>query len=93
LEAQLLHDCLGGTIVEVALPRSVTIADLDRVEGVVTREILTELPRPFYRLDVPGRFLATGIVGEAKIRFTVRRALSARASEIALDAARTIMRP
>lgn len=78
------RDCLGGErVVELLLPRPVTMEDLERVEGVARREVLTQLPRPFFRLDVPGRFLLTGIVGDALLRFTVRLAARETALELA----------
>jgi hypothetical protein len=84
--ARVLRDCLGGDrVVEVELPRPVLIADLDHVRGVGRREVLLSLPRPFFRLDVPGRFLVTGILGETRVRFTVRLAVRDRATEIALE--------
>ncbi|MEC7524155.1 MAG: hypothetical protein VYE22_30015 [Myxococcota bacterium] len=82
------RDCLGGErIVEIELPRPVRLEDLDRIEGVETRTVLAHLPRPFFRLDVPGRFLLTGIVSDPRVRFTVRMAVRDRALELALEAA------
>ncbi len=84
--ARVLRDCLGGDrIVEVELPRPVLLGDLDRVRGVGRREVLSSLPRAFFRLDVPGRFLLTGIVGDPRVRFTVRLAMRERATEVALE--------
>jgi hypothetical protein len=88
----LSKDCLGGDrVVDVELPRVVEAADLDRVDGVGTRTVLVSLPRPFFRLDVPGRFLLTGIVGEARVRFTVRRALRESAVDVALGASHRML--
>lgn len=94
LAAAKLRDCLGGdAIVEVTLPRGLQASDIERVEGAATRVVLADLPRPFFRIDVPGRYLITGILSEARVRFTVRRALSDRASQVALEAAREMLGP
>ncbi|MEW5850607.1 MAG: hypothetical protein AB2A00_17610 [Myxococcota bacterium] len=86
------RDCLGGErVVELQLPRPVRLEDLDVVEGVVHREVLTSLPRPFFRLDVPGRFLLTGIVSDPRLRFTVRMAARERAVELALETAQRMV--
>ena len=70
----LLHSLLeGNSIVEVLLPEGLTVEDLDRLSGVESKTILQDLPRPFFRIDCPGRFLLTGIVGNPKLRFTMRR--------------------
>lgn len=88
IELLLTRDCLGGErIVEVRLPRGVEVSDLDRIEGVNSRVVLSHLPRPFFRIDVPGRFLVTGIVTDPRVRFTVRMAVRAQAVELALAAA------
>ncbi len=82
-------DCLGGErIVELRLPRAVGLADLDAVEGVATRIVLENLPRPFFKLDAPGRYLVTGIVGDDRIRVTVRLALRDAAVPTALEVGR-----
>ena len=94
MEVVLTRDCLGGDrIVELQLPRGVALADLDRVEGVTSRTVLAELPRPFFRLDVPGAFLLTGIVGEPRVRFTVRLAARERAVELARETASRWLAP
>ncbi len=86
------RDCLGGDrIVELKLPRAVALPDLDRVDGVVTRVVLSELPRPFFKLDVPGRFLLTGIIGDPRIRVTVRLSVRDRAVPTAIDVARSLL--
>lgn len=88
MKVLLQRDCLGGErVVEIELPRPVRLEDLDRVEGVDSRTVLTHLPRPFFRLDVPGRFLLTGIVEDPKVRFTVRMAVRDEALALALAAA------
>ncbi len=92
LAAAKLRDCLGGdAIVEVTLPRGLQASDIERIEGAATRIVLADLPRPFFRVDVPGRYLITGILSEARVRFTVRRALSDCAERVALDGAREMM--
>jgi hypothetical protein len=92
LVAARLRDCLGGdSIVEVTLPRTLQASDIERVEGAVTRVVLADLPRPFFRVDVPGRYLITGILSEARVRFTVRRALRDCAERVALDGARQLL--
>ena len=88
LEVLVQRDCLGGErVVEIRLPTPVDLEALDRVEGVTKREILSNLPRPFFRLDVKGRFLLSGIIGDPKVRFTVRLALRDTAVEVALETA------
>ena len=85
IQVLLRRDCLGGErIVELQLPRAVLLADLDAVLGVATRVILSELPRPFYKLDAPGRYLVTGILGDPRVRVTVRLALRDSAEQTAV---------
>ncbi len=89
----LQRDCLGGErVVEVELPRPVNLEDLDRVEGVAHRVVLEDLPRPFFRLDVPGRFVLTGIISGREVRFTVRLAVRERAEELALSTCERMLR-
>lgn len=91
----LRKDCLGGEkIVDVDFGEPLAMAHLDEVSSAysdVQRTILVDLPRPFFRVDVHGRFLLTGILGDASARFTVRRHLDEDASEVAIAAARTMM--
>ena len=92
LNVLVQRDCLGGErVVELQLPRPVRSDDLARVDPGARCEVLSELPRPFFRVDVPGRFLLTGIVGDARVRFTVRLALRDRALDTALAAARALL--
>ena len=86
------RDCLGGErIVEIELPRAVELADLDRVEGCEQRTLLSSLPRPFFRLDVPGSFSLSGIIGDRKVRFTVRLGVRDDAVPLALAASASMM--
>lgn len=92
LELLLLRDCLGGErVAELQMPRAVELADLDRVAGVVTRVVLHSLPRPFFKLDVPGHYLITGVVGDRRLRVTVRLALRNSAAEAAVAVARAML--
>jgi len=85
MQVLIQRDCLGGDrLIEVQLPRAVALLDLDRVEGCTQRTVLSSLPRPFFRLDVPGSFSLSGIIGERRLRFTVRLAVRERATELAL---------
>lgn len=86
------RDCFGGErIVEVRLPAPVSRAAIDRWEGDKT--VLWQLPRPFFRIDVPGLYLVTGIVGEPVVRFTVRLRVRDQAVEHALEGARRFEEP
>ena len=91
----LRKDCLGGEkIVDVEFGRPLAMAHLDAVASMfasVERTVLADLPRPFFRVDVIGRFLLTGIVGDTSARFTVRRSLDEDASEVALATARSML--
>lgn len=92
LEVTILKDCLGGErIVEVQLPRGLRREDLERLDGVERCEVLSGLPRPFVRVDVPGMFLLTGILEDARVRFTVRRGVRERARELATTAAQRMV--
>ena len=92
IEVLLQRDCHGGQqIVELRLPRPVTLEDLGAVEGVQTRVLLSDLPRPFYKLDAPGRYLVTGILGDPRVRVTVRLARRAEAVPIALTVAKAML--
>jgi hypothetical protein len=92
VRVEVQRDCLGGErIVELVLPAPVTEAGLDAIEGAATRQILRSLPRPFYRVDVPGSFLVSGILGDPRVRFTVRFAVRDRALEVCLQAAHRIL--
>lgn len=92
----LRKDCLGGEkIVDVDFGQPLGMAHLDEVSSAfadVQRTILADLPRPFFRLDVHGRFVLTGIIGDASARFTVRRHLDEDANDVALGAARTMLK-
>lgn len=88
----VLRDCLGGErVVELMLPRAVELGDLDRVEGVTSRVLLADLPRPFFKLDAPGRYLVSGILGDARVRVTVRLALRDGAVPTALAVAQAML--
>lgn len=90
-EPQVLvkRDCFGGErIVEVRLGGPVHADVLDRLGGQKT--VLAQLARPFYRVDVPGKYLVSGILGDSVVRFTVRLAVRDQAVELALDGARTL---
>ncbi len=85
-------DCLGGErVVELELDRALLLTDLDRLEGVETRVVLDHLPRPFFKLDVPTRYLVTGIVGDRRLRVTVRLALREAAVPTALAVAASLL--
>ena len=75
------------------LPRPVQRDDVRRLEARGQFHILEDLPRPFYRLDVPGEFLLTGIVSSARIRVTVRLAQRERALAIATEIANALVAP
>ncbi len=86
------RDCFGGDVlIDVTLPRGVERADLDRVAGAVSREVLDGFPRPFFRIDVPGRFLLTGLLLTTSVRVTVRQVHRNRAADLAQEAARELM--
>ena len=88
----LQRDCLGGErIVDIELPRPVQVADLDRIEGYTTRTVLEKLPRPLFRVEVPGRFLVSGVIGDARVRFTVRLVVREQAQQLALEAAEKML--
>ena len=87
LDIVMMIDCFGDhRIVEVTLPDSVPLEALQRLTGVGQRTILMDLPKPFFRIDCPGRFLLTGIVGTPKVRFTLRQAALEHAREIVVSA-------
>lgn len=78
-------------MIEVLLPRPVQLDDLDRVLGVTQRTVLSSLPRPFFRLDVPGSYVLTGILTDRRVRFTVRLAVRDNALELALSTCERMM--
>lgn len=83
VELRAVADCFGDhRVVEVSLPRGVRAEDLERVTCAGTRTVLKGLPRPLFRLDCGGAFLLTGIVGDARVRFTLRRAAVSRAEQV-----------
>lgn len=83
------RDCFGGErIVEIRMPAAVTLEALDRIAGA--RTVLSQLPRPFFRIDVPGHYLVSGILGDTLVRFTVRLAIRDDAVEHALAGARRL---
>lgn len=85
----LTKDCLGGErIVDIILPRGVRTEDLDRIRGAARKLVLEHLPRPLFRIEVPGRYLVSGAVGDARVRFTVRLALRDEATDAAQTEAR-----
>ena len=86
------RDCIGGErIIDIEFPRGIERENLDRVEGVGTRVVLEDLPQPLFRLDVPGRFLISGVLSARRVRFTVRMALRDAAAEVALAEARNML--
>ncbi|MEM6449587.1 MAG: hypothetical protein AAF703_04645 [Cyanobacteria bacterium P01_D01_bin.105] len=88
----LISDCFGDhRIVEVTLPRPVTLADLPNLSNVSQCTVLKDLPRPFFRLDCPQRFLLTGIANEPRVRFTLRAAAITQAESIVLQAIAELM--
>lgn len=88
----LRKDCLGGDkIVDIELPRAVDAADLDRLTDVRSRQVFTSFPKPFFRVDVERRFLLTGVLGEALVRFTVRHSLAEAADQVALAGAHALI--
>lgn len=92
MKVLLQRDCLGGErVVEIELPRPVALGDLDRLENVTRREVLDHLPRPFFRIDVAGQFLLTGILFSPHVRFTVRLARRESAREVAIAAAKRLV--
>ena len=87
----LQRDCLGGErIVDVELPRPVRQADLPLLDGIKVT-VLDHLPRPLFRVEVPGRYLVSGVIGELRVRFTVRLAVRDRAEALALEGARSMV--
>lgn len=87
----LQRDCLGGErLVDIELPRAVRREDLLRLEGQKIT-LLDHLPRPLFRVDVSGKYLVSGVLGERRVRFTVRLAVRDRAEELALDGARRMV--
>lgn len=87
LDIVMMIDCFGDhRIVEVTLPDPVPLEALQRLTGVGQQTVLRNLPKPFFRIDCPGRFLLTGIVGTSKVRFTLRQAALENAREIVLSA-------
>lgn len=88
----LRKDCLGGEkIVDIELPRPVAAADLDRLRDVRSRQVFESFPKPFFRVDVEKRFLLTGVLGEAQVRFTVRVNIAQAADEVALAGAHELL--
>ncbi len=91
-EVVLMRDCLGGDrVVEIELAEGLRREPLERLsatEGAL--QVFDSLPRPFARYDRPGFFLLTGILGERRVRFTMRLAHRENAKETALDVAREL---
>ena len=88
----LQRDCLGGErIVDIELPRPVERADLDRLVGATRTTVLDRLPRPLFRVEVPGRYLVSGVIGDARVRFTVRLAVRDLAEQLACEGARSML--
>lgn len=87
-----MRDCLGGErVVEVELAEGLRREPLERLTAVDgTLLILDSLPRPFARFDRPGFFLLTGILGERRVRFTMRLAHRESATQTALEVAREL---
>ena len=87
LDISMVTDCFGDKrIIEVVLSQGVLIPDLDKLSNVGNKTILEDLPRPFFRIDCPGKYLLTGIIGDRKLRFTLRRVVADKSREIVLQA-------
>ena len=88
-EVLVKRDCFGGErIIELRLAAPITEEGLDRLGGQKT--VLRQLPRPLYRVDVPGHYLVSGILGDDVVRFTVRLVARDHAMEFALAGARKL---
>ena len=90
----VMRDCLGGErVVEIDLSQSLTRAAVERLaaqtEGAVLL-LMDDLPRPFVRMDVPGAYLLTGVLGAERVRFTMRLAVVASAEETVLAVAQQL---
>lgn len=94
LEIVIQRDCLGGErVVELLLPRAPVEEDLGALVGASSVQILRTAPRRFFRVDVPGKYLVTGILSDRRVRFTVRLAQREHALELAMDGGRRLSRP
>jgi hypothetical protein len=94
LEVVVQRDCLGGErVVELILPRAPVEDDLGALVGASSVQILRTAPRPFFRVDVPGKYLVTGILRDRRVRFTVRLAQREHALELALAGGRSLCAP
>lgn len=94
VEVVVLRDCLGGQrIVELMLPRGPGEADIEAMANGGEIQVLRTAARPYYRVDVPGFYLITGILDDPRVRFTVRLSQRERAVELALDAVKVMEAP
>ncbi|MEM6254790.1 MAG: hypothetical protein AAF821_17885 [Cyanobacteria bacterium P01_D01_bin.156] len=92
LPLTLISDCFGDhRIVEVVLPRPIALKNLQNLSHVSQCTILKDLPRPFFRIDCSQRFLLTGIVHDARVRFTLRETAVSQARLIVLHAVAELM--
>jgi len=92
VELSMVIDCFGDrAIVEVTLPEAIALTHLEQLSGISQQTILRDLPRPFFRIDCAGRFLLTGIVGDPKVRFTLRKAVIPQACDIVSHAVRELL--
>jgi hypothetical protein len=88
----VLRDCFGGDrVVEVELPEPLAEEDLARLPGAGKPTVLRSAPRPFFRLEVPGAFLLSGVFGDRRVRFTVRLARRDDALQLVADAAARLL--
>jgi hypothetical protein len=91
LQIVVQRDCLGGErIVEVLLPRPVDEAGYRRLGQLGAAVLFSALPRPFFRVEVAGAYQASGVLGERRVRFTVRVTARERASAIVQEACRRL---
>lgn len=92
IELLVQRDCLGGErVIEVRLPEPVQELWLSQIEGGATPVILRSAPRPFFRVDVPGSYLLSGVVGDRRVRYTVRVARRNEARALATAGARNLV--
>jgi hypothetical protein len=73
-ESQRLKDCFGEeTMISYSLPKPADDQFLEIIGRLYSVELFQEFPRPFFRCNVQGHFLLTGVIGLDKIKITFRK--------------------
>jgi hypothetical protein len=72
--SQRLKDCFGEeTMISYCLSKPADSLFVENIRKLFPIELFQEFPRPFFRSNVSGHFLLTGVIGLDKVKITFRK--------------------